>query len=223
MIRDRLTKRMKTAAVESRKDKKNTGKGELRRELEGFEYDKSKAKVLKDALHNINVSLGTLMAAMKQLSMLRGSDITPDGRIGGRGFIMEFKEMKRGISDAVSSLSDVTDSLADELKNPGWGLTDAERRKVERVIQETEDLEEEVDDIVEETEPEKSEESDQEEEDSVEDDMTSEEDVEKDSTIGPEMVRDSDVLERYRDLLGSSAKDRVASVLSKSVLANLSL
>jgi hypothetical protein len=212
MSRERLTNRMKMAA-ESRKDKKTSAKGDSRRELDGFEYDKSKAKVLKDVLHNVNVSLGTLMAAMKQLSMLRGSDVTPDGKIGGRGFIMEFKDVKQGINESVGTLSDITDSIADELKNPGWGLKDSEVKKLKKEQEKAEEIEEEVEEMAE-TEPEPEEETSE---------ITLDEEIEKESTIGPDDVRDSGALDRYRDLLGSNAKDRVASVLSRQVVANLVL
>lgn len=215
MSRERLTNRVKMAA-ESRKDKKTSAKGDVHRELEGFDYDKAKAKILKDVLHNVNVSLGTLMAAMKQLSMLRGSDITPDGRIGGRGFIMEFREVKQGINESVGKLSDITDSIADELKNPGWGLKDSEVKRLKKEQEKVEEIEEEVEEMAE-SEPEESES----EEDSSE--ITLDEEIEKESTIGPGDVRDSEALNRYRDLLGSGAKDRVASVLSKQVVANFLL
>lgn len=212
MSRERLTNKVKLAA-ESRKDKKTSAKGDVRRELDGFEYDKSKAKILKDVLHNVNVSLGTLMAAMKQLSMLRGSDVTPDGKIGGRGFIMEFKDVKQGINESVGTLSDITDSIADELKNPGWGLKDSEVKKLKKEQEKAEEIEEEVEEMAE-SEPEPEEETS---------DITLDEEIEKESTIGPNDVRDSEALNRYRDLLGNNAKDRVASVLSRQVVANLVL
>lgn len=217
MQRERITDRIKTAANDSKKDKK-TGD---HRELDGFEYNKSKAKVLKDVLHNINVSLGTLMAAMKQLSMLRGSDVTPDGKIGGRGFIMEFKEVKQGINESVGRLSDITDSLADELKNPGWGLKDSEVKKIKKDQEKVEEIEEEVEEMVDEEPQPEEEKLEQDSEET--DEITLDEMAERESAISPEDVRDSVVLERYRELLGSDAKDKVASVLSRQVVANLLL
>lgn len=218
MERERLTVRIKNAAAaKDRKEKKPTTKGDMHRDVEGFEYDKSKAKVLKGALHNINVSLGTLMSAMKQLSMLRGSDITPDGKLGGRGFIMEFREIKQGINKAVGTLSDITDSLADELKNPGWGLKDFELKEVKEEQEEVDEIEDKVEDIADEEPEESQEESDydsQPEETSLEEESKTE--------IGPEDVVDA-ALDRYRELLGNNASDKVASVLGKRVLANMTL
>jgi len=142
--RERIT--AKVAAAEDKKKKPAKDEGS-NRNLDGFDYNKSKAKILKNSLHNLNVALGTLIAAQKDLAILRGSDITPDGKIGGRGFIMEFREIKTIISDSVNSLSNVTDSIADELTNPNWGLKEKEVELVEKEQEIVEEKKEEAEDI----------------------------------------------------------------------------
>ena len=208
MSRDRLT--MRIAAAERAAEKKKENKGEMSRNIGGFEYDPSKATILKKALHNINVSLGTMISAMKDLSILRGSDITPDGMLGGRGFIMPFKEVKSKINAAITDLSDVTDTLADELTNPKWGLSDSEKKKVKK---ENEIIEEEVQEV-EEVAP-----------GSENTDLPPEVDKPPLEDINPDDVVDSfevGALKRYGDLINGNVKDKVASVLSKRIMANLS-
>ena len=206
MPRERITE--KVAASESKKKSQN--KADQQRYTDGFEYDKSKANHLKKALHNINVSLGTLIAAMKDLSLLRGSDITPDGQLGGRGFIMPFREMKQMINESVSNLSDVTDTLADELTNPKWGLSRKEVGQVKKEKSQVDKKEEEADEVAKESNKESSKE--------VATKVSEEE-------IKPEDVKDSSEMEslkRYKGLLDGKTKDKVAGVLSKNILANLS-
>lgn len=218
MSRNRLTMRIAAAEKAAEKKKDNRGRGELQRNIEGFDYDPSKAAVLKKALHNINVSLGTMISAMKDLSILRGSDITPDGMLGGRGFIMPFRELKAKLNTAITELSDVTDTLADELTNPKWGLSDAEKKKVK---QDNEDIDEEVQDV-EETVPEGVSEEDAPVTENT--DLPPEVDKPNLDEIKPEDVVDSfevEALKRYGDLIEGKAKDKVASVLSKSIMANL--
>jgi len=203
MKRQRLTDKI---AADQRK--KDSEKG-VRRNLDGFDYDKTKAKVLKRALHNINVSLGTLISAMKDLSMLRGSEVTPDGMLGGRGFIMPFKDIKNNLNEAVTNLSDVTDTLADELTNPKWGLSTKDVKKVKK---EKEEIEEEVELVEEEVK------------DDVDQETPKEEKEEVTEDISPEDVKDSseiDSLKRYKDLVEGNVKDRVAGILSKPIVANL--
>lgn len=213
MKRERLTLRI--AASEKAAEKKKDNKGELSRNLDGFEYDTSKATVLKKALHSINVSLGTMISAMKDLSILRGSEITPDGMLGGRGFIMPFKEIKAKLNAAIIDLSDITDTVADELTNPKWGLSDNERKKVKEDKEEIEEEIEEVEEIV-------PEDNTQDKEDAVQSPEDSNNELED---INPEDVKDSfeiEALKRYGDLIDGNVKDKVASVLSKSIIANLS-
>lgn len=211
MKRDRLTLRI--AAAESAAEKKKSNKGELIRDIEGFDYDPSKATVLKKALHNINVSLGTLISAMKDLSILRGSEITPDGKLGGRGFVMPFKELKLKITTSIADLSDVTDTLADELTNPKWGLSNSEKKKVKKENEQIEDKVEEIEEVVPgETAPGDS-------------DLPPEVDKPPLEDINPDDVVDSfevEALRRYGDLIEGNVKDKVASVLSKQIMANLS-
>jgi hypothetical protein len=211
MKRDRLT--LRVAAAESAAEKKKNSRGDVARNIEGFEYDPSKAVTLKKALHNINVSLGTLISAMKDLSILRGSEITPDGMLGGRGFIMPFKELKVKLSNAITDLSDVTDTLADELTNPNWGLSDSEKRKVKKENEIIDDKVEEVEEVVPGEAP------------SENNDLPPEVDKPDLNEISPEDVVDSfevESLKRYGDLIQGNGKDKVASLLSKHIMANLS-
>ena len=213
MKRERLTTRLAAAADDKRKKKPTNG--DLIRNTEGFEYDKSKANVLKRSLHNINVSVGTLISAMKDMSVLRGAEITPDGMLGGRGFIMNFRELKSTLNQAVNDLSNITDTLADELTNPKWGLSTAERTQVKKEKQQVED---EVEDTQAEIREEPA------EKDISDKEPAEEEEKENDEAISPEDVKDSaevQSLKRYRELLDGDTNDKVASVLSRNIMANL--
>jgi hypothetical protein len=212
-----LTTKVAAAAADKKKKIETHHKGDLARNLDGFEYDPSKATVLKKALHNVNVSLGTLLSAMKDLSLLRGSEITPDGMLGGRGFIMPFKDMKSKINSAVNDLSDITDTIADELTNPKWGLTPDEKKKVKK---EKEEIEEEIVEI-EETVP-----GDKPADDKPVGEEAPSQPLDKPETdtIVPEDVVNSaevDSVKRYSDFINGNVKDKVASVLSKNIMANL--
>lgn len=235
MTRERLTAKVAATlgAPEKKKEKKEHA-GEARRNLDGFEYDTSKAIILKKALHNLNVSLGTLLSAMKDLSLLRGSEITPDGMIGGRGFIMPFKEIKTDIATSIDDLSNITDSIADELTNPKWGLSTEDKKKVklekEEIQDEIEEVEEEVPEMTQDSiAPEQPEPLDQPEpvSEGMSPNMVTPPDDMMDNPamdVGPGDVRDSAEvaqMKKYRDLIEGNAKDKVACMLSKNIMANL--
>jgi hypothetical protein len=220
MSRERITAKIAAAVAEKKKaPSKKEDRGEGRRNLDGFEYDTTKANVLKKALHNVNVSLGTLLSAMKDLSLLRGSEITPDGMLGGRGFIMPFKDMKSKINTAIGDLSDITDTIADELTNPKWGLSPEEKKKVKK---EKEEIQEEIEEIEETVPGTPTDKPVPEEGAPVEEGTPEKPDLEN---ISPEDVVNSaeiESLKRYSDYIQGNVKDKVASVLSKNIMANLS-
>jgi len=203
MSRERLSQRAASVKDKTKADTKKQQNGELR-DIGDFEYDTKHAKVLKKALHSINVSLGTLLSAMKELAMLRGSDITPDGKLGGKGFIMSFREMKSSLNSSISELSDITDTIADELTNPKWGLSKTEVKSIKEVKDKVEEKAEEAEEIVEESPMEES---------------------SKEESITPDDVKDSVevlALSKYKSLMeGPPSKDKTAKDLSKSILANL--
>jgi hypothetical protein len=138
-VRDRLTAtgRLRLAA----------GNGGGRREIpDDFKYNTKKLKHLKGILHNVSVALGTLTAAFSEFSKFKGHDISPDGKLGGAGYILPLKDVKQSIQTAVQSLSDVADCIADELNNPRWEAKDD--KEVKKLIKEKEEIVEKVEDEI---------------------------------------------------------------------------
>jgi hypothetical protein len=119
----------------------------LRREIsEDFKYDKKKIKHLQRILHNVTVALGTLNSALNEFSRIKGPAISPDGLLGGLGYIMPIKNVKEVLTTSVHNLSDVADSLADELTNPHWQAE--EDKETKELIKEKEKVEEETQEIL---------------------------------------------------------------------------
>jgi SMC interacting uncharacterized protein involved in chromosome segregation len=117
-----------------------------RREIpEDFKYNKKKLKHLKHILHNVNVALGTLVSAHNEFSRVKGPDISPDGLLGGLGYVLPVKDIKESLNESIKSLSDVADSLADELTNPHWSAEDDS--EVKKLIKEKEEVEEKAEEV----------------------------------------------------------------------------
>ncbi len=103
------------------------------------EYDfnmkcsKNLAKVLKATLF----SLGHAMSAYTIFAKLKSRDVSPDGNLGGKGYIQEIKTMRKQYMNIVEALSSLTDTLYDEIKAPHWAM---KSREVEKVIDQVEEV-----------------------------------------------------------------------------------
>ncbi len=103
------------------------------------EYDfnmkcsKNLAKVLKATLF----SLGHAMSAYTIFAKLKSRDVSPDGNLGGKGYIQEIKTMRKQYMNIVEALSSLTDTLYDEIKAPHWSM---KSREVEKVIDQVEEV-----------------------------------------------------------------------------------
>lgn len=115
---------------------------------------------LSKSLWASSVALGHALTAYRFLSRLKSPEISPDGRMGGRGYVMEMQAMRQKLYDACEALSAISDTLHDEIHAPHWKprlaqLDDNTKEDVERFIEESqnilanpeEDAEEEIEEI----------------------------------------------------------------------------
>lgn len=117
-----------------------------RREIpDDYKYNPKKAKHLKRILHNVSVALGTLTSSLNEFSRVKGPDLSPDGRLGGMGYIMALTDIKQTINGAVHDLSTIADCIADELNNPKWAVSDEKETK--DLIKEKDKAIEKVDEV----------------------------------------------------------------------------
>lgn len=123
-------------------------------------YEPKALKPLAKALWAASVSMGHALTAYRYLSRLKSATISPDGMLGGRGYVMQVADVRKRLYEACESLSAITDTLHDEVSAPHWKprlalLDENEAEDVERFIEESqgimenpeEDAEEEAEEI----------------------------------------------------------------------------
>ncbi|NQX96086.1 MAG: hypothetical protein HRT64_14425 [Erythrobacter sp.] len=87
---------------------------------ESYEYNPRAKKPLAKVLWSISVALGHLISAHSTFSKIKAVSISPDGKLGGSGFIQEIKAMRKEMTNSVEVLSALQDTLYDELRAPHW-------------------------------------------------------------------------------------------------------
>lgn len=113
-----------------------------------FNPDLDALLALEDILVPINRSLRGLTKAYTNFIKLKIPRITPDGMIGGKGFVMPLRDAKAIVNDAIESLTLVVNAIEDEVSNnPIWQEAKAQREEnhQEDVLDAEPYIEEEID------------------------------------------------------------------------------
>jgi hypothetical protein len=104
--------------------KRDGDPSDLVRSLEGAPpYDTDKVGVIINMAAYTRLALGTLSKGLDEINAVNSDAISPDGKLGGRGYVMAVREIKQKLIEMITGLSDIRDTFTDELKNPGWGLS----------------------------------------------------------------------------------------------------
>ena len=85
-----------------------------------FRYDPKQLLPLAKALRDALVALGHASAAYTQFTKLKSRNISPDGNLGGKGYVAKIPEMRRQLVNCVEALSSFTDTVYDEILAPHW-------------------------------------------------------------------------------------------------------
>jgi hypothetical protein len=100
-----------------------------------YDYDPRALKPLARMLWALSISLGHAMTAHRQFTKLKSATISPDGLIGGRGYVMSVKDIRTALHEACEAISSVSDTIHDELHAPHWRpkLAELEGEDIESV------------------------------------------------------------------------------------------
>lgn len=104
-------------------------------------FDKRALKPLSKALWASTVALGHALTAYRHLSRLKSTTVSPDGQLGGRGYVMPLGDMRKKLYEASEALSAISDTIYDEITAPHWQpklaqLDENDREDVSRFVEE---------------------------------------------------------------------------------------
>jgi hypothetical protein len=102
-------------------------------------------KPLSKALWASTVALGHALTAYRHFSRIKSATVSPDGLLGGRGYVMKLAEMRQKLYEASEALSAISDTIYDEISAPHWRpklaqLDDDDQEDVRRFINEAQEV-----------------------------------------------------------------------------------
>lgn len=114
--------------------------GPLRRDIRapGFQWSPESFNDLAKILWAAQRAQSFTMAALRIFSKMPSSQFSPDGLLGGRGYIQAVKDMRTTLSQAGEILSTFTDTVHDEINAEHW--KPAETPEANEFVQDAQDV-----------------------------------------------------------------------------------
>lgn len=111
-----------------------------------FHYNPKEAKSLAKTLRSTAAALGHAQSAQAQFVKLKSRNVSPDGRLGGKGYIAAITDMRRQFFNIVEALSSIVDTLYDEVQAPHWAASSrGAEDDVEKIVEHAEKIKEDPD------------------------------------------------------------------------------
>ena len=130
---------------------------------EDFAFKPGALKPLATTLRATLMALGHAQSAASTFTKVKSRKVSPDGALGGKGYIQKITDMRRQYMNCVEALSALSDTLYDEINAPHWqpgpDLGTREREDVEEIMQDAEEIREDPEGWAEEEEAEMDEEN----------------------------------------------------------------
>jgi hypothetical protein len=120
--------------------------GASKREIDSdFVFNANYLKPLAQTMRASLMALGHATSAHNTFVKIKSSDISPDGSLGGRGYIQKISDMRRNLMNVVEALSSLTDTMYDELKAPHWNpeavdTGPREREEVDQILEDAQEI-----------------------------------------------------------------------------------
>lgn len=112
-----------------------------------FEFKPANLKPLATALRASLAALGHAMSAYQTFTKIKSARVSPDGALGGKGYIAKIADMRRQYMNVVEALSAITDTIYDEVNASHWNpaiqeQSPREREQVQEIMQDADEIRE---------------------------------------------------------------------------------
>lgn len=118
----------------------DTGASE-RRIPADFVFKKNAHKALAKTMRSSLSAMGHALSAYHTFTKIKSADVSPDGALGGRGYIQKVAHMRRAYMNVAEALSALSDTIYDEINAPHWqdaGVT----KEIKAIVEEAEEIRE---------------------------------------------------------------------------------
>jgi len=115
-----------------------------------FKFNEKNVKVLAKVMRSLLAALGHTMTGYHTFTKIKSVGLSPDGKLGGKGYVIEIATIRKHLTNCIEALSSITDTLYDEVKAPHWAA--ASRQETPEAKQELHEVVEQAKEIKEDPE-----------------------------------------------------------------------
>lgn len=138
--------------------------GSSQREIDPkYTFKPKYLKPLASTLRSMLMALGHSQSAYSTFTKVKSRQVSPDGNLGGKGYVMPIKDIRKQLANCIEALSAASDTLYDEINAPHWDNSTPqngprEREEVDQIMEDVEEIREDPEEWAEEEEAEMDEE-----------------------------------------------------------------
>ena len=107
-----------------------------------FDWNPQMAEDLALVLRSTVAAMGHAISAQNKFAKIKSRNVSPDGRLGGRGYIQRVADMRRQFFNIVEALSALQDTLYDEVHAPHWASISRDDEDTQEVLEQTDEIRE---------------------------------------------------------------------------------
>ena len=110
-----------------------------------FAYKAKYVKPLNKIVWSLSCAMGHLTSAQSDFNKIKAVNISPDGKLGGKGYIQPISEIRTNLAQAVETISNTIDTIHDEVNGDHWkptveSLSPSDKAEVEELQQDSEEI-----------------------------------------------------------------------------------
>jgi len=85
-----------------------------------YKFDAKNLEPLARVLRSTLMALGHIQSARTTFTKVKSQRVSPDGNLGGKGYVQPIKDMRRQFGNCDEALSSIIDTIDDEMKAIHW-------------------------------------------------------------------------------------------------------
>lgn len=103
----------------------------LQREgLDNYNFKDKGVRSVAKTYKNLAEAFLCMSKAVNSFTSCKSSEISPDGKLGGKGYIQPIKNIRSSMAECLNLMSELIDTFHDEVNSPYWKKTTIEENPV---------------------------------------------------------------------------------------------